>query len=72
MLRAERDRVFDEESDIGKLRLEAGESCGKRFFVVREEIMAAALIMIQLANYAQFELFIVAHVLPCQCNCRQI
>lgn len=61
MLRAQRDRVFEEEPDIGKLRLETGEHRRERLLVVRDEVMTASLIVIELANNAEFELFIVAH-----------
>lgn len=43
--------------------METGEHRRERLLVVREEVMAASLIVIELANNAEFELFIVAHAL---------
>lgn len=43
--------------------METGEHRRERLLVVREEVMAASLIVIELAHNAEFELFIVAHAL---------
>lgn len=58
-------RGFEEEFDVGKLRLEAGEEVGEGAFVAGEVIVPASVVVVQSTNLAELELslFVIALLL---------
>lgn len=58
MLGAERGRVAEEEADVGELGEEAREEGGEGLGVGREVDMASTLIVIEIADLAEFEFFL--------------
>ena len=61
MLRAKNARVFKEEADIGEFGLKSREERGEGFFMVGEEIVASALVVIQFTDSTELEFFFLLH-----------
>lgn len=55
MFGAQRNGVFEEESEVGQLGMEAGEERGESAEMGREVLVATAMVVVEVANITELE-----------------